>query len=51
MQAFEKANRIVIKGRKVIEYPLIKPKKKKKVVVTENNDNDYIFYSSEEENK
>lgn len=50
-KAVERAHRIVVKGRKVIEFPFIKPKKKKKVVITENNDDDCIFYSSEEENK
>ena len=43
-------NRIVIKGRKVIQdFPLIKKKKKKKKIVVkkENEDLDYLYYSSD----
>ena len=48
-KAYARANRIVIKGRKVIDFPYIKPKKKKKIIVNENHENDYLFYSSDEE--
>jgi len=44
-------NRIVIKGRKVIQdFPLIKNQKKKKkmIVKKENEDLDYLYYSSED---
>lgn len=44
-------NRIVIKGRKVIQdFPLIKNQKKKKKIVVkkENEDLDYLYYSSED---
>ena len=48
-KAVERAHRIVIKGRKVIDYyPLIKIKKKQKKIVTETNDDDYLYYSSDE---
>lgn len=50
-KAYARANRIVIKGRKVIDFPYIKPKKKKKIIVNENHDNDYLFYSDEEKNE
>ena len=50
-KAYVRANRIVIKGRKVIDFPYIKPKKKKKIIVKENHDNDYLFYSDEEKNE
>ena len=46
MKAVERANRIIIKGRKVIDFPKIKNKKKKKKVVVENNDDNIIYYSS-----
>ena len=49
-KAFERAHRVVIKGRKVIEYPFIKTKKKRKIIIKENHDNDFLVYSSEEEN-
>ena len=51
-RAFERAHRIVVKGRKIIDYPFIKPKKKKKIVVKINEDNyEYLYYSSDEDNK
>ena len=50
-KAYTRANRIVIKGRKVIDFPLIKPKKKKKIIINENNENEFLFYSSDEEKK
>ena len=43
--------RIVIKGRKVIQdFPLIKNNKKKKKVLSKkkNDDYDYLYYSSDE---
>ena len=46
MKAVERANRIIIKGRKVIDFPKIKNKIKKKKVVVENNDDNIIYYSS-----
>ena len=50
-KAVERAHRIIIKGRKVIDYyPFIKIKKKRKKVITENNDNEYLCYSSESDN-
>jgi len=48
MKAIERSQRIVIKGRKVIDYPIIKTKKRKKLVETESNEDDYIYYSSDE---
>jgi hypothetical protein len=48
MKAIERAQRIVIKGRKVLDYPIIKTKKRKKLVTTESNEDDYIYYSSDE---
>ena len=48
MKAIERAQRIVIKGRKVLDYPIIKAKKRKKLVTTESNEDDYIYYSSDE---
>ena len=48
MKAIERAQRIVIKGRKVLTYPIIKTKKRKKLVTTESNEDDYIYYSSDE---
>ena len=48
MKAIERAQRIVIKGRKVLTYPIIKAKKRKKLIVTEDNEDDYIYYSSDE---
>ena len=48
-KSFERAHRIVIKGRKVIDFPKIKYKKKKKIIVIENHDDDFLVYSSEEE--
>ena len=48
-KAVERAHRVVIKGRKVMDYyPLIKIKKKQKKIVTVNNDNEYLCYSSDE---
>ena len=52
IKGFKKANRIVFKGRKVIDFPFIKIKKRKKKIIPENHDNEYLCYSSdEEENK
>ena len=48
-KAYARSNRIVIKGRKVIDYPYIKPKKKKKIIIKENHENDFLFYSSDED--
>ena len=48
MKAIERAQRIVIKGRKVLDYPIIKTKKRKKLVIAESNEDDYIYYSSDE---
>lgn len=48
MKAVEKAFEIVIKGRKVVNIPIIKTKKKKKKIIVENDDNEYLNYSSEE---
>ena len=48
MKAVERINRIVIKGRKVIEFPTLKPKKKKKKTIVKENDDEIIYYSSEE---
>jgi hypothetical protein len=48
MKAIERAQRIVIKGRKVLTYPIIKTKKRKKLITTENNEDDFIYYSSDE---
>ena len=50
MKAVERANRIVIKGRKVLDFPMLKSKKKKKKVVVDNNEDDIIYYSSSDEN-
>ena len=51
-KSVEKSNRIVFKGRKVMNYRFIKPKKIKKRIITKSHDNDeYIFYSSDEEEK
>jgi hypothetical protein len=48
MKMIEKANKFVIKWRKInVEYPF-KKKKIKKKVVTENHDDDILFYSSDE---
>ena len=52
IKSVDKSNRIVIKGRKVLNYRYIKPKKIKKKIITKDHDNDeYIFYSSDEEDK
>lgn len=48
MKAVEKAFGIVVKGRKVVNIPLIKTKKKKKKIIAENTDDEYLNYSSEE---
>ena len=48
MKAIERSQRIVIKGRKVLTYPIIKTKKRKKLITTENNEDDFIYYSSDE---
>ena len=50
MKAVERAHRIVIKGRKVLDFPMIKSKKRKKKVVVDNNDDEIIYYSSSDEN-
>lgn len=50
MKAVERAHRIVIKGRKVLDFPLLKSKKRKKKVVTNNNDDEIIYYTSSDEN-
>jgi hypothetical protein len=50
-KAVERAQRVVIKGRKVPkDYPILKEKKKKKKEGSKNNDNDYemLYYSSDE---
>ena len=48
MKMIEKANKFVIKWRKIgVEYPF-KKKKIKKKVVEENHDDDILYYSSEE---
>ena len=48
MRMIEKANKFVIKWRKIsVDYPFKKKKIKKKVVV-ENHDDDILYYSSEE---
>jgi len=50
-KAVERAQRVVIKGRKVPkDYPILKEKKKKKKEGNKNNDNDYemLYYSSDE---
>ena len=48
MKMIEKANKFVIKWRKInVEYPF-KKKKIKKKVVTENHDDDILYYSSDE---
>ena len=46
MKAVERANRIIIKGRKVPDFPQIKIKNKKKKVVIDKKDDDIIYYSS-----
>ena len=46
MKRVERANRIIIKGRKVADFPQIKIKKKKKKVVIDKKDDDIIYYSS-----
>ena len=53
VRAVERAHRVVVKGRKVIDYyPFIKPKKKKKIIIKTKNDNDdYLYYSSDDDNK
>ena len=53
VRAVQRAHRVVIKGRKVIDYyPFIKPKKKKKIIIKTKNDNDdYLYYSSDDDNK
>jgi len=48
MKAIERANRIVIKGRKVIDFRIHKANKKKKKIKIENNEDDILYYSSEE---
>ena len=48
MRKIEKANKFVIKWRKIsVDYPFKKKKIKKKVFV-ENHDDDILYYSSEE---
>ena len=47
-KAVEKAQRIVVKGRKVINFPIIKTKKTIKQIIVEGNEDDYLNYSSEE---
>ena len=48
MKMIEKANKFIIKWRKInVEYPPKKKKIKKKIVVN-NNDDDILFYSSDE---
>ena len=48
MKRIEKANKFVIKWRKInIEYPF-KKKKKKKIIIEENHDDDILFYSDDE---
>ena len=47
MKAIEKANKFVIKWRKInVDYPL-KKKKKKKIIQENNHDDDILFYSSD----
>ena len=48
IQAVERAQRIVIKGRKVIDFPMIKTKKKKTKIVKDNDEGDIICYSSDD---
>ena len=48
MKAVERINRIVIKGRKVIDFPVFKNKNKKKKVVVKENEDEIIYYSSDE---
>lgn len=50
MKAVERAHRIVIKGRKALDFPMLKSKKRKKKVFVDNNDDDFIYYSSSDEN-
>ena len=48
MKMIEKANKFIIKWRKInVNYPF-KKKKIIKKVVTENNDDDILYYSGDE---
>ena len=50
LKAIDRENRIVVKGRKVInDFPLIKNQKKKKKVVKKNNgeETEFLYYSSD----
>ena len=47
-KAVEKAQRIVIKGRKVIDLPIVKSKKKIEQIIIEGNEDEYLNYSSDE---
>ena len=48
MKRIEKANKFVIKWRKInIDYPF-KKKKKKKIIVQENHDDDILYYSDDD---
>ncbi len=47
-KAVEKAQRIVIKGRKVIDLPVVKSKKKIEQIIIEGNEDEYLNYSSDE---
>ncbi len=47
-KTIDREHRIVIKQRKVIDYPIIKTKKKKKKIAKENNEYEIIYYSSDE---
>ena len=48
MKMIEKANKFIVKWRKInVNYPF-KKKKIIKKVVTENNDDDILYYSGDE---
>ena len=48
MKVVERINRIVVKGRKVVDFPNFKNKKKKKKGVVKKNNDEIIYYFSGE---